>query len=450
MTDPLYSLFYLSDDLCAALSLYVIFRYIFLKKCRKSIILSVVFGLLFASNAFVAAPLLSRYLYDFDGFLDLISLALLIGAACAFFPENKRRDLKESEDKGIVSSGKKKQREHAFLKTFFTVIIYDSTVEMFYSLIAPYIDGNRLYEEIICTALHLAVFASVRIFASRSAVNVLPEAFSRLPKWIFAVILLFELTCYYKEFGVAKSWYNVLYTVSSAAVIFCLLYLFTMIFRLIRQQNDIMEQLRIRKDYGESVSKGDEELRAFRHDYKNHMMVVNTLLSPGRTDEAQKYLDSISAGVNGSVNRINSGNYIADALLNNKAVVLRQNNARFTFTGRIPESGIQSEDLCTVLANLLDNAAEAVVQYPERYVSVSAGVTGQSFHLKIENPTVRKDKKGVFATSKQDKLNHGIGLKNVRRIVESYDGQLLTEARDGIFTAEVMMQLEEEAETPKS
>ena len=257
-----------------------------------------------------------------------------------------------------------------------------------------------------------------------------------------AVLFLFELTCYYREFGEAISWYRTLYAVSSASVIICLIYLFFMIFSLTRKQNEILQQLGIQKEYSESQSRGDEELRAFRHDYKNHMLVVNALLSSGRTDEAQKYLESISGDIKQSVNRIATGNYIADAILNNKAASLARQNAELSFSGKIPSKGIKNEDLCTVLTNLLDNAEEAVSVYGgRRYVDVTAKSNGHNFYLKIENPSAIKDKKGIFQTTKQDRRNHGIGLKNVRRVAEEYDGELLTEACGTVFTAEVMMQI---------
>ncbi|MBQ9879081.1 MAG: GHKL domain-containing protein, partial [Clostridia bacterium] len=42
-------------------------------------------------------------------------------------------------------------------------------------------------------------------------------------------------------------------------------------------------------------------------------------------------------------------------------------------------------------------------------------------------------------TTKKDRKNHGIGLKNVKRTAEKYSGTLITTVENGIFTAEVSM-----------
>ncbi|MBQ6020356.1 MAG: GHKL domain-containing protein [Clostridia bacterium] len=411
---------FFADELCGALSLWVILRFIFLKRPVRSPALYITFGLLFAANAFLFAPFLARFLYDFDGFADIVTAGLLIASSYALFKDRRQ------------------------FKTLFTVIIYDATVEMFYSLIAPYLSAAPWLEELCCALLHLTVGAIVFLAAKRSVVNVLPEVFSDIPKWIWAVLLLFELTCYYKEFGEAASWYGVLYTGSSATVILCVLYLVFKILRLIRRQNGIIEQLDAQRAYGETLRTGDEELRRFRHDYKNHMIVVNALLAAGKTDEAREYLSAIDSTVDCTVRRISTGNFVADAIINSKAVAAAKSNAPIEFTGTIPAQGIRNEDLCTVLSNLLDNAIEAVSKsdVTDKTIRIGAGIKGESFFMRITNSAVPTNINGSFATTKRDRLNHGIGLRNVRRTVEAYYGKLNLKNENGVFTAELMMLLQ--------
>ncbi|MCR5781543.1 MAG: GHKL domain-containing protein, partial [Clostridia bacterium] len=243
-----------------------------------------------------------------------------------------------------------------------------------------------------------------------------------------------ELTCYYKEFGDAASWYRVLYTISSAAVIILALYLIFKIFWLVRKQNGILEQLETNRSYGERLITDDAQLRAFRHDYKNHVIVINSLLSAGRTDEAREYLSSLSDSIDGIVSRISSGNFVADALLNNKAIAALASDGELRFEGRIPESVVPNADLCAILANLLDNAIETIRKNPadKRTITVTAGINKNDFFLKIENPApFSVDTK----TTKTDKRNHGLGIKNARRAAERNDGTLVTTVADGVFRA---------------
>ncbi|MCR5041922.1 MAG: GHKL domain-containing protein [Clostridia bacterium] len=410
----LYSTFSLLADLGAALSLWLIFRLVFLKKPVRAVWAYVLFVLLFAADSFLLAPFLSKYLYDFDGIADIASTLFLVAASYALFDDRRQA------------------------KTLLTVVIYDATVEMFFSLAAPYIGQSLVLQNLVLALMHLAVAGAVLLAAKRTDINVLPEVFEGIPKWVWGVLFLFELTCYYKVFGEAPAWYSVLYTLSSAAVILCVMYLVFRIFWLIRRQNGILEQLETRQTFGERLITDDEELRRFRHDYRNHLIVINALLGAGRTDEAREYLATMSASAESAINRISSGCFVADAILNNKAVSAAGYGGSLYFEGRIPENSVPDADLCTVLANLLDNAVEAIRKNPaeKRRIDVLAGVVNGCLIITVENPAAGQS---GTKTTKADRRNHGLGLKNVRRAAENNGGTLVISAQNGVFRAEVML-----------
>ena len=49
----------------------------------------------------------------------------------------------------------------------------------------------------------------------------------------------------------------------------------------------------------------------------------------------------------------------------------------------------------------------------------------------------------LLETTKKDKGNHGIGLKNVRRIVEKHHGEIAFLYENGSMETDVMMYVEE-------
>lgn len=327
------------------------------------------------------------------------------------------------------------------LKNIMTVFFTAFTVEMLYSLATPYI-GDKLYIECI---FNITLFALITVLITAAVkklqINFLPGVFEEIPRWIYFVIMLFDLTCYYKEFGLSESWYGVLYVISSVGVVLCALFLVFRIFYMAHRQNEILNQLAVQKDFGEKTILSDEELRRFRHDYKNHMIVVNAYLESGKIDEAREYLNSISSSIGGIVNKIKTGNFVSDAILNSKAVSAAGNGTKISFSGIIPPDGIESEDLCTVLANLIDNAAEACEKLPgEKTIDVEARKVAGYFILSISNPTSGA-KNPKLRTTKSDRRNHGIGLKNVERALKKYNGALSTENENGVFTASVRFEL---------
>ncbi|MBQ8502735.1 MAG: GHKL domain-containing protein [Clostridia bacterium] len=187
------------------------------------------------------------------------------------------------------------------------------------------------------------------------------------------------------------------------------------IFSLTYQQTEILKEMHNQKEYSERMLKGDENLRKFRHDYRNHMIVINALLENGNTDRARNYINAMNSDISDTVNKISTGNFIADALLNNKAVVAAQAGNKIKFNGQFPSEGIADEDVCTILANALDNAIEAVTKLgEENTIFIESAVRNGNFILNITNPVlenVKIGKNNTLKTTKKNSNEHGIGTK---------------------------------------
>ena len=98
-------------------------------------------------------------------------------------------------------------------------------------------------------------------------------------------------------------------------------------------------------------------------------------------------------------------------------------NADAVYTNKI-----RNEDICIILANLLDNAIEAAREHkgPKRWIHVTIRKIGDLLLFKIQNSIGHvPDRKGKFLRSTKENVGlHGIGLKNVRETVEKYYGEM--------------------------
>lgn len=419
MMSAVTAVLYIIKDIAAVCAILVIFRYLFLNEVslKKKVGLPTISALIIF-NAFFGVFFLSPRIAESRAVLDLVSNIVYI-VSLQVFTDNKR-----------------------LRKSIWSVLFLAFTVDMLYSLVSPYI-GDELYKECIFNIiLYFGSAAFIHSTAKNLKFNFLPEVFAEIPKWIYAVIMLFDLTCYYKEFGASVGWYNALYIVSSAAVILCALYLVFKIYYMAHQQTDIIKQMEMQKEFGEKTILGDEELRRFRHDYRNHMIVVNAYLESGKTAEAREYLNTINGGINGVLNKIKTGNFVSDAILNSKAVSAAKFDTQISFSGRVPSEGISSEDLCTILSNLIDNAIEACEKVSGRKkIEIESGEANGFLILSVSNPTVN-GANPKFRTTKKDKLNHGIGLKNVERVIKKYNGTLDLGKNGELFTANVRVEME--------
>lgn len=330
-------------------------------------------------------------------------------------------------------------------KRIWFLLLCVCTMEMFFSLFAPFIPEYLFARSIVYIIMYSLMLFFILYTVKHSTVNIMPQVFDTIPRPVFAAVLFFDMTGYYKSFGESHDWYNILYIISTIGVIICVLFFMFRIFSLTYQQNEIIKQFNEQKAYSEKMLKGDENLRHFRHDYRNHMIVVNALLENGSIDRAREYINSMNADISGTLSKISTGNIVADALINSKAIIAAQSENKISFGGQIPREGIDDRDLCTILGNVLDNAIEAAAKLPESCtITVEAAVRSNNFILSVSNPVaedVKIGKNNTLKTTKQNKADHGIGTKNIMKALNKYKGSVVYDCKNKVFTADIRLSL---------
>lgn len=340
-------------------------------------------------------------------------------------------------------------KKPALFRTLAVIFIYIFTVDMLWSFVASFFDNSIIAECIFNSVLFCGVFAVIKGLSEKEDINIIAGAFREIPKWIIGALLLFELTCYYKEFGISADWYDLLYAVSASMIFVCILYLVFRIFRLIYTQNSILQRLNEQLLYSENMARSDEALRSFRHDFKNHVIVLNSLLEQGDIEGARDYFDELKKDTAPSVNTYSTGNSVVNSLLNIKKNTADEYNIKIDFSGILPDKGIESKDMCILVGNLIDNAIEASMKLPKeelKTVFVTGNVKNNMMLLTVINPVFQseiKKENGIFRTTKKDTASHGIGLKNVKNTVKKYGGQLILKNDSDTFTAELLLPLVE-------
>ena len=109
----------------------------------------------------------------------------------------------------------------------------------------------------------------------------------------------------------------------------------------------------------------------------------------------------------------------------------------------IPEKlQVPSFDIVTILGNLLDNALYAIYKLEQnRIIDIKMRYDKGCLVFKISNAyNGELIKKGSsILTTKKDRVNHGIGLKNVKKVVEKYQGMMDIEHSDKIFSVSLLL-----------
>lgn len=173
-----------------------------------------------------------------------------------------------------------------------------------------------------------------------------------------------------------------------------------------------------------------EQTRAFRHDIKNHLSVLDGLLSGGRLEEGRAYLKKLEAASEALSFPYQTGNPVVDILLGEKLGLAEGIAAEVSLL--LPKQwGIDDFDLCVIFANALDNAITACRSGGQpRSIRISGKRQGDFYMLIFEN------------TCAEGSLPpQGTGISNIKSVAERYRGAVLTEKTGGRFSLSVLLNI---------
>lgn len=231
-----------------------------------------------------------------------------------------------------------------------------------------------------------------------------------------------------------------------------------------KERNDLAELNRRNEEYIEAETKyfelsakSDDKIRAMRHDMKNNIQVLMLLLEHGEYDKMREYLEEMGGNLTAADVSAHTGNTIADAIIADKMQKASAAGSELVVNGTISGVVFTPVDLCKILANILDNAIEAVsadelkdVDPEFKKIELTFKKTDKFFMISLTNPCVECPviTDGNIETNKRDKKNHGFGLANAREAAANYGGEVSVgcEQKSGgfMFRTEVLFNLEED------
>lgn len=200
------------------------------------------------------------------------------------------------------------------------------------------------------------------------------------------------------------------------------------------------------KNYYEAMLAKEEDTRRFRHDVLNHLIALGELAKQGEMKPVADYVEEIQGDIVKIQQKCYSiGNTIIDAFLNYYVQMLEE-DVEVSVTGCLTqEIAISDVELCTIFSNLIKNSVEELKKNGEgkKYLKIKVSSGQQAFKIEISNSISREGEiQGELPeTTKKDKKNHGIGLRNVTETVEKNEGIFEWKAADACFQAVVTLPL---------
>lgn len=215
------------------------------------------------------------------------------------------------------------------------------------------------------------------------------------------------------------------------------MYLEKLNMELIKQQNSAYEtEAALIKDSYDRIT-------ALRHDMKNHLLAINQIAKQSSCIQVQDYIKELTNDIRNEREFANTGNYLIDGLLNIKLNKISELGTDIKINLAISRGlAVNPKDLSVILGNVLDNAYEALSKCKgTRILNIDVHEAKGILIMNIGNTYEGKLKPNgtLYCTTKADVTGHGIGLRNVSKVIEKYNGDMITRTDDNYFWIDVML-----------
>jgi hypothetical protein len=202
----------------------------------------------------------------------------------------------------------------------------------------------------------------------------------------------------------------------------------------------------LRKQYEQYrlFKENDEALSLKYHDLKQRIAVLSAEAS---AEKRKTYLADIEQTLTTRASENATGNPVLDTLVNSKALDFGKKGGAIIFQS--PPGVLRfmdTIDICSLFGNMLDNAMEALALEPagdKKTIRLLLEMSGGFLRVACENysPITPAFKDGVPVTNKEDKANHGFGVKSMAAVSLKYHGNITFSAENGWFVVRALLPL---------
>lgn len=193
-----------------------------------------------------------------------------------------------------------------------------------------------------------------------------------------------------------------------------------------------------------SISENFDCQKRKTHEYKNQIVCIESLLGKGKYLELEEYVKEIYGHLDKELDAINTNNVIVNAILNTKYQEADAKGIVFVFrVNDLSQIRIKDEDVVTLLSNLLNNAIEACEECDDKRIIKLKFVNEDGMIIigvknTFNHPICYEN--GELKSSKISRVEeHGIGIKNIIRTIEKYDGSYIIENSKNEFYFSVII-----------
>lgn len=213
-------------------------------------------------------------------------------------------------------------------------------------------------------------------------------------------------------------------------------------------RNQAMERLlQIQHDQYSMLQARIAENRRARHDFRQHLRVIQDCVKRGDLEDLKSYLAEYEKQFPSHSDHIYCNSYAVNAILAFYADKAENHNIRLDVKIQMSDTPVIPEtEFCVLLGNLLENALDACQtgrsesKTSQPFIRVCAIQIGTStLSITVDNTSVFKPTWINEKLVSTKAAGSGIGTESIRMIAEQYRGDARFEWKDGVFYASVML-----------
>lgn len=184
-----------------------------------------------------------------------------------------------------------------------------------------------------------------------------------------------------------------------------------------------------------------QQLRNWKHDIIHVFNAIKYQLTNKNYNEAFKIINEYNHNLNSNNFVQSSGNELLDYLLLQKVNQIKDKEIHLITSCHNTISPLEDAHFFIIVGNLIDNAIENCDSNFNKQLWVSIGTKPEYYFISIKNSI----KDSVLAanpdlnTTKVDSEHHGIGINNVRLLVNHYQGLIKFEEDEGYFIVKILI-----------
>ena len=190
----------------------------------------------------------------------------------------------------------------------------------------------------------------------------------------------------------------------------------------------------------EEIRRIQQQIRALKHDMKNHTLVILSYLEEQRIDEAKTYAGEILDKLNKMYTYVNVGNSLLNYIINKKLSNAKEQGIEIKAEiENLAFDYMESVDFSALLNNLLDNAICGALASKEQKIEVQIAAKKGFDVITVKNSIDESvlERNPEFVSTKEEP-GHGYGMKQINSIVEKYQGTIDIYEKNNNFVVSIL------------